>query len=162
MKEHWMNRRIALEQLDIEIVNRLFGSDPWPADTHAIARSERMFLQLGLEEEVVGEHSRRRTTAFGIEQRAELLMTFLGVGMWWDFLWTLEEHGLITEEEADCVSNLGETTTSDFMIDVMRTLVQRAYRSIAVLTDAQSRNERLDGHFERYLRSRHVHKICIV
>jgi hypothetical protein len=124
-----MNRRAALEKLDIEIVNRLFGSDPWPADKAAIARMEATFLQMGLQEEVVGEHSCRRATAFGAEQKVELLMTFLGVGMWWDFLWTLEEHGLVTEEEADFVSNFGETTTSDFMVGVMRTLVQRAYRT---------------------------------
>jgi len=122
-----MNRG-ALEQLDVEIMNRLFGSDPWPADTVSIARLDQKFLQMGLEEEVVGEHSYRRATTFGDEQKVELLRTFLGVGMWWDFLWTLETHGLVTEEEADFVSNIGETATSDFMIVVM-TLVQRAYRS---------------------------------
>ena len=124
-----INRFAALQKLDPEIVARLFGKDPWPADAKTIARLDRMFLEMGLEEEVGGERSYRRTTPFGRDQNVELLRAFLGVGQWFDFFLTLEKHGLMTEEEGDFTSNLGETTAADFMAGVMRPLVQRAYLS---------------------------------
>jgi hypothetical protein len=104
-----MNRSAALEKLDAEIVARLLGNGPWPADAESIPQLDRMILELARKEEV------------------GLLMAFLGIGEWYDFLWSPEEHGLITEVEGDYISNFGKTTTSDFMLGVMRHLVRRAY-----------------------------------
>jgi len=107
------------------IDSRLFGSRPWLADREACDAMKKRLHDMGLDEEVPVQPGTTRSTNFGMEQRLNLMMVFLGFFDEWDMLIILENYGLIDELESDQLF--------DRMVDgvdperVLLHIVRRAY-----------------------------------
>ena len=120
-----MNKSKAITELHAMIDSRLFGSRPWLADREACDAMNKRLHDMGLDEEVPGEPGTTRSTNFGMEQRLNLMMVFLGLFDEWDMLIILKNYGLIDELERDQLF--------DRMVDgvdperVLLRIVRRAY-----------------------------------
>ncbi len=92
-----MNRTMVITELHAMIDYRLFGCRPWLADREACAALHKKLHDMGLDEEVPVQPGTTRSTNFGMEQRLNLMMVFLGFFDEWDMLIILENYGLIDE-----------------------------------------------------------------
>ncbi len=120
-----MNRSKVIQELDALVFARLFGSRPWLVDRETAVALKRKLAQLGLEEQVPGETETWRSTPFGIEQRLDLLMVFIGLWDEWEIPYILETYGLIDESETEFIYYLLGVSTDPN--SVMRAIVRRAY-----------------------------------
>jgi len=112
-------------QLHAIAYTRLFGDGPWLADRESGSALSRTFLDMALEEAVPENPGASRSTSLGKELKIELLSTFAGHWEPYDLIYNLEEHVLLTEEQADQLRRQLDRGADPEA--VLRPYVQRAY-----------------------------------
>ena len=127
-----MNRSKVVTELHAMVHSRLFGNRPWLADREACDAMGRKLHDMGLDEVVPGEPGTTRATNFGMEQRLNLMMVFMGLFDEWDMLLILEDYGLIDELECDeLFERMADGVDPEH---VMLGIVRRAYLEFYNLT----------------------------
>ena len=102
------DKLLILQELDRIAVEKLFGTDTWPATDAEVGKLSHRFIELGLDAKV--NHNTTQPTALGRELHVGIQMVFLGLYASWDLVWALEENGLI---EPQLAMELLETMGND-------------------------------------------------
>ncbi len=85
----------------------------------------RKLRDFGLDEQVPGQPGTTRSTDFGIEQRLDLMMVFMGLMDELAMPWILENYGLIDDLECDDILEQFEHGSDPEF--VLLRIVRRAY-----------------------------------
>lgn len=94
-----MHKRDVMIFLEALVVERLFGSSPWPPDPPTCEALSTTLFRLGLEEHEPGQHGTFRATALGKELQVDLVSSFIGLMEECSALHVLGEHGLMRMDE---------------------------------------------------------------
>ena len=112
-----------LQELDAIAVEKLFGTDTWPATDAEVSKLSHRLIELGLDAKV--NHNTTQTTALGRELHVPILMAFLGLYASWDLVSELKANGLI---EPQLAMELLESMESDCE-PLLKEHVVAAYRA---------------------------------
>jgi hypothetical protein len=123
-----MDKSQMLSSLDALVVERLFGSRPWFADTETGAAVNTALIHLGLVEQVPGQPCTWRYTSLGDELQVALRSAFMGLCDESEAIFILEIYGLVEEADRDYLFCLLEIGAADFDI-MFRRWIQSAYIS---------------------------------
>jgi hypothetical protein len=89
-----------IAQLNVMVVERVFGGDPYLADEKTSVALNKRILEMGLEEAVLGEAGTSRITSLGKELNIWLLKALMGLICVFAVWEVLKDHGLISEKES--------------------------------------------------------------
>lgn len=117
-----LHKRQILSELDLMVVERLFGDSPWVPDHETAAALLAALVRLGLQEHP-GDGKGWRDTPLGDELNVDLIMVFMGLWDEGEAIGILQSYGLI--EKAEC-KLLGGMSGAEFD-RAYRHRVQQAY-----------------------------------